>query len=306
MKDVAAIQGLLYPPWVKSEAGWRHSMATIPARARDRFVVACVDDEVIGFAWALLNYHSEEEGSATLRLNVLPAFRGRGIGSALYADAMRHFETLSVSVVRSWVPDEPASSRFAEQRGFERRREMRYSCLDPNDLPPMPEIPEGVTLSDLDTAGIDAVYDWDASCMFDEPRDFEAEMTPKDEWVAMYWNDPDNRRDLGVVAIADGMVVAGTGVEVDGTRSTSGFTGVRPGYRARGLAKLVKSVSLRRVAAAGVTHVYTSNDEANAPMLAVNEWLGYRPASTQIQWRLTVGSSRNTSPPISIGDMSKT
>lgn len=288
MKDVAHIQRLLYPPWVRSEAGWRHSMATMPERARDHFVVARVGEVTVGFAWAFLNYHSEEPGSATLRLNVLPEFRGRGIGSALYADAMRHFESLSVSIIRSWVPDEAASNRFAERHGFERRREMRYSCLDPAVLPPMPRIPEGVTLSDLDTAGIDAVYDWDVSCMFDEPRDFPAEVQPKDEWTTLYWHDPDNRRDLGVVAIADGMVVAGTGVDVDGTRSASGFTGVRPEYRGRGFAKLVKSASLRRVAEAGVTVAYTSNDEANAPMLAVNEWLGYRPVATQIQWRLTL------------------
>ncbi|HZM76009.1 MAG TPA: GNAT family N-acetyltransferase [Candidatus Limnocylindrales bacterium] len=286
MKDVAAIQRLLYPAWVKSEAGWRHNMTTMPERARDRFVVVCVDGKVVGFAWAFLNYQSEEEGSASLRLNVLPDHRGRGIGSALYADASRHFETLSVLVIRSWVPDEPASNRFAQRHGFERRREMRYSSLDPRDLPPMPEIPEGVTLSDWDTGGIDAIYDWDVSCMFDEPSDFPAaEATPKDEWIRQYWLDPDHRRDLGVVAMADGMVVAGTAVEADGTRSVSGFTGVRPGYRGRGLAKLVKSASLRRVAAAGITQVYTSNDGANAAMLAVNEWLGYRPVSVQIQWR---------------------
>lgn len=285
LKDVAAIQRSLYSPWVMSEAGWRHRMATMPARARDRFVVACVDDVVVGFAWAFLNYHSEETGSATLRLNVLPDHRGKGIGSALYADAMRHFEMLAVSVIRSWVPDNPESNRFAEHRGFERRREMRYSSLDPRVLPPMPEIPDGVTLSDLDSAGIDAVYDWDVSCMSDEPRDFPAEITPKDEWISLYWNDPDHRRDLGVVALADGMVVAGTGVDADGAGSSSGFTGVRPAYRGRGLAKLVKSASLRRVAAAGITVAYTANDEANGPMLAVNEWLGYRPVSSQFQWR---------------------
>jgi predicted GNAT family acetyltransferase len=189
-------------------------MATMPSRARDRFVVACVGDVVAGFAWSFLNYHSQEESSATLRLNVRPEFRGRGIGSALYADAMRHLESLSATIIRSWAPDEPASSRFAERHRFERRRAMRYSSLDPRALPPMPEIPDGVTLSDLDSAGIDAVYDWDISCTADEPSDFPAEIQPKQEWTSLYWQDPDHRRDLGVAAIADGIVVAGTGVHV--------------------------------------------------------------------------------------------
>ena len=37
----------------------------------------------------------------------------------------------------------------------------------------------------------------------------------------------------------------------------------------------------RRAAAAGITAAYTSNDAVNAPMLAVNTWLGYQPTATE-------------------------
>ena len=47
-------------------------------------------------------------------------------------------------------------------------------------------------------------------------------------------------------------------------------------FRGRGLAKLMKSVQLRRAAAKGVTAAYTCNDYSNAPMLAINNWLGYK------------------------------
>jgi GNAT superfamily N-acetyltransferase len=85
------------------------------------------------------------------------------------------------------------------------------------------------------------------------------------------------------MAIVDGVAVAGTFVEADLAtgRSWSGFTGVLREHRGRGLAKLVKSVSLRRAVATGITAAYTSNDGENAPMLAVNTWLGYQITAAQ-------------------------
>jgi hypothetical protein len=43
---------------------------------------------------------------------------------------------------------------------------------------------------------------------------------------------------------------------------------------------VVKSAALTRAREAGFSTAYTGNDAANAPMLAVNEWLGYRASST--------------------------
>ena len=40
-------------------------------------------------------------------------------------------------------------------------------------------------------------------------------------------------------------------------------------------------VALRRAAAAGIVGAFTSNDDENGPMLAVNNWLGYRRGETQ-------------------------
>jgi hypothetical protein len=69
--------------------------------------------------------------------------------------------------------------------------------------------------------------------------------------------------------------------------------------RGRGLAKLAKSVAPHRARDAGLTRAYTSNDEVNAPMLAVNGWLGYRPVGAEVScvkqfWRVFV---RGADPP---------
>ncbi|MCP2329403.1 hypothetical protein HDA40_007910 [Hamadaea flava] len=48
-----------------------------------------------------------------------------------------------------------------------------------------------------------------------------------------------------------------------------------------GLAKIAKSVGLRKAAELGIADAYTTNDEVNEPMLVFNVWLGYKPCAQQ-------------------------
>jgi RimJ/RimL family protein N-acetyltransferase len=58
-------------------------------------------------------------------------------------------------------------------------------------------------------------------------------------------------------------------------------TGTRRAYRGRGLAKIAKSTAFRAARDAGFTAGFTGNDEVNKPMLAINDWLGYRPIGSE-------------------------
>lgn len=297
MKDVAAIQRSVYPAWVRSADGWRHQLLTAPERIRQLFLVAAVGGpggQVAGWALAATNPDSPEAGDAILRLAVAPGRQGQGIGTTLYLAAERHLRDISAATVRIWIPDEPKSISFATHRGYDRRRAMVYSRCDPATLPPMPPVPQGITLTGLGSAGPEVVYEWDMACAADEPRDGAFTPMAYREWKSLHWEAPDHRADLGVAALEGGTVVAATAVEVDGARSVSGFTGVLPGHRGRGLAKLVKSASLRRVAEAGITEAFTSNDAENAPMLAVNDWLGYRPFTKALLYVSNTGPAHSS------------
>ena len=60
-----------------------------------------------------------------------------------------------------------------------------------------------------------------------------------------------------------------------GERAWSDMTGTLPAYRGRGFARLAKQHTLVAAAGAGVTRAMAGNDDANAPMVAVNRSLGY-------------------------------
>jgi GNAT superfamily N-acetyltransferase len=57
----------------------------------------------------------------------------------------------------------------------------------------------------------------------------------------------------------------------------TGFTCSDPEYRGRGIARAVKLQSLAQAVELGIPFVRTDNDSENAPMLHINETLGYDP-----------------------------
>jgi GNAT superfamily N-acetyltransferase len=283
VESIAHIRRSVYPYKVASVEEQRHQFVNLPDRARAQTFVAEADGKVAGFSRTMLQYSAATDDEGSMRVDVLAEFRRHGIGTALLAAAEDHLATIGARVSRAWGPDDEATHAFAAKHGYEAARAMRFSGLDPRQLPPMPPVPEGVELVTVGEAGIEAVYDFDRVACLDEPSDVTPEILPLDQWVSLYWKAPDHQLDMGIMAVADGVCIAGTFVEADVAthRSWSGFTGTLPEYRGRGLSKLVKSESLRRAAAAGITAAYTSNDAVNAPMLAVNTWLGYRPTATE-------------------------
>jgi RimJ/RimL family protein N-acetyltransferase len=81
------------------------------------------------------------------------------------------------------------------------------------------------------------------------------------------------------VALADGQW-AGVAVlrPIPQTNSFYTFyTGVDRAHRGRGVATALKRATIRYALGAGAAYLSTSNDSANAPMLAVNRRFGFRP-----------------------------
>ena len=55
------------------------------------------------------------------------------------------------------------------------------------------------------------------------------------------------------------------------------FTAVERAYRKRNIALALKLLTLDYAKRHGVSHIRTDNDSTNAPMLAINRTLGYKP-----------------------------
>jgi RimJ/RimL family protein N-acetyltransferase len=88
---------------------------------------------------------------------------------------------------------------------------------------------------------------------------------------------PDRPPDRFWIALAGDRPVALTYLKFPPVRGTvwTGYTCTHPDFRGRGIARAVKLQSLAQAHELGVPFVRTDNDSENAPMLHINERLGY-------------------------------
>ncbi len=261
-------------------------MRESPAAQRLRLYVAELDGVVAGAAKAGVAWDSSLPGRGHLHVYVDPARRGRGLGAAVLAVAEEYLRSVGVDTVHSSVNDDAVSRRFAERRGYRLSRQSRFlgRKLD-ESLPPIPALPAGVELRSAAEYEDDPrpFYAADVEASLDEPGDLPADAMSYEGWLAAVWNRPDLDRGLTIATVVDGTIAAFSAAQTDGRgRYWSAMTGTLRGYRGRGLAKLAKTASLHRARDAGYSEAFTSNDDDNAPMIAINSWLGYE--LTAVEW----------------------
>lgn len=273
----ASIRALAAPHLVLTAAGMRARL-TEPQTAGSW--VALAGDEPVGFALLRRPYG----GVSRVSLMVAPEHRRSGHGGSLLGAV----EASSAGATGGVAEDEDGVA-FATSRGCVLGRTHRFAGVDPRTCPAPPTPAAGTSVVRLAEAGPHAVWVLSQATGRDDPSGMWADQS-FDIWRGEDWDFPDHAADLGAGALVDGELVAYTHVfaDRDRGRSWSAMTGVLPTQRGRGLARLVKAWSMRWAAAAGITQASTANDAGNAPMLAVNDWLGYRQTATAVSVRRPV------------------
>ncbi|MGZ0147562.1 GNAT family N-acetyltransferase [Kribbella sp. WER1] len=246
----------------------------VPGRAT---YVALDGGELVGWATTGLIAGSDPL-DGQLRLLVRPEHRRRGIGTQLLEATHANLRAAGATSARVFA--DPASVEWAARFGYRQTRQVHYAGIDPRKVAEHPEPPSAVQLVALTDVRPEDLYAADVVAQRTKPGDAKISARPYDEWLAAVWQSADTVLDLSVAATYRDQIVAFTMGLGDHTMIWSKMTSTLPEYRGRGLAKLVKATALRRAAGAGVRGAYTANYDGNAPMLAVNDWLGYHRIAT--------------------------
>ena len=274
----------VWPRVVGSVAGWVHSVRAEPEEARRRYWAAEESGRVVGWATAYVDYESAERPGG-FRISVLEEQRGRGVGGGLYERCAQHLVTAGVSRVETVSDDADASASFVRSLGFRHKSTTTVSGVEPAAVVPG-TAPAGIELLPLAALDPQLVFALDAETSVDIPNE-ENDDFRFEQWYADYWTHPDLDLERSVAAVADGVPVSFSLLQASGERGMSGMTGTLRSHRGRGLAELVKRATLVNAAARGISLAFTHNDATNAPMLRVNEKLGYRPVGSLLGWERT-------------------
>lgn len=284
--DIAAAARLLndvHPTRVITEAGFRHRLLGSPPEARRAWWAGRDGDTLVAWASAGVD-HETSARSGYVSVSVLPSHRSRSIGTTLLERALAHLE--DSSRIRSSADE--AGRSFAERHGFRHTHTSRISGVDPRTVDTGELDSARTQIASLREVGPEQTFTVDAESVLDEPGDDAIDAVEYEQWVRDYWDNPGLDFDVGRAAVVDGKAVAVTYVMVDpeSRRAFSAYTGTLRAYRGRGLARLAKLGVMRRLAELEVTLALTENDETNAPMLAINQRLGYRPIESRYSYVL--------------------
>lgn len=246
-----AYVGWIHGPWEKLPD--RHCEVEVWL---DRDVL---DHQLLKTLWSWVGDHAEAEGSGQLL-----AYAAEDEREMLDTLAVLGYERDRIE--RVWELDLKTQGARLVAQAKEARAEMagagiRFVTLaewkDPAKLQKLNEL-TNVTVQDVPHTVpiIEEAY-----------KDFERRM-----------HAPDRRHDRFWIACSEDRPVAYTYLKFPPVRGSvwTGYTCTHPEYRGRGIARAVKLQSLGQAVALGVPFVHTDNDSENAPMLHINETLGYR------------------------------
>jgi GNAT superfamily N-acetyltransferase len=279
-----------WPTTVVNVSALVHRVRTVPQRSLPRVFVAEVDERVVGWSQSRLeNFFSNDTDTGFIAVQVRADHRGNGIGARLYEQALEHADEIGAVRLLSMFYENEAGVRFANARDFVEERGEQESVLDPRRVRDEP--PADVDLRPVADVDPHLVHAVDEAATRDMPASEELEAIPYEEWVAHVLDHPLFTADGSFVAMADGVAAAVSLLLADPAtgRATNMFTGTLREYRGLGLARAAKLVSIRWAAANGVTSMVTTNDETNAPMLAINRRLGFVPSGRRVEYVKELG-----------------
>ena len=241
------------------------------ATSETRYVVAELDGELAGSGLA----GRSSFDYAGLHPRVLPAMRRRGVGTAVLRVLAEHAVATGFSEAGAEADDE-GSLAFAQCFGF-REVDRQVEQVRSIDDEPAPDIPPGlriVTVADRPELWAVAYDPFALEGLADMATDRPV-VVSREQWERDWLAWPE-----AMFLALDGEEIVGcAGLERDDDRpdrAEHAFTAVARPWRRRGLATMLKRMTLAFAAQNGIREVYTWTQTGNADMRALNERLGYR------------------------------
>ena len=251
----------------------RNNLAGNPAL---QYVVAHIGVSPVGCGFVDVSH----EPAARAHVLVVPSARGRGVGTALLTAVAEHARANGRVQLEGQIRAiDGGSLDFFTRRGFQRiggeeALALELAAADAAEPEPLPGGVQIVSRADRPDV---------TEGMYGVAREAEPDIPgggpvrPFDVWRSTEIERPSLRPDLTFVAVAGDEVVGYAILDDLRGELWHRLTGVKRGWRNRGVATALKQAQIRAAKEAGYSRLLTTNEERNEPMRSINARLGYRP-----------------------------
>lgn len=258
------------------------------------------DGKIVGLAYYMQWADMYDPLGFHISVQVHPDHQQKGIGTELYATLADKLLAHNPLVFKSSIFDgDVGAKEFSAKYGFlEYSRRTQSSCdltnFNPDDhnamLAKLAEAGyEFSVLADItDEETLREIYDLQWTLELDVPIDETLIKRSYKQWHKDTFDSPSSLSQASLVAKKDGKYAGLTITnKLSDTHAYCEFTGTRSKFRREGIATALKICAMHESKKLGYTIISTTNDDNNAPMLALNVKLGFVPKPARIQIQKT-------------------
>jgi len=287
-----------YPNSVEEVRYW-DSLFDSPKYHYKRY--ACLDQssgKILGFGrvnHAMWNFHQQKFSVGVM---VDPAHQGKGIGAMIYTDLAEKLKALHA--VTAWAEvkeDMPRWIAFANNRGFSEKRRAWESRLNPSevDVSRLQKYADEASRSGIRIANLEErraespdtlrkLYELVQETMTDVPMPVPYTRVSYEQWESTEMKNPSMIPEAYFIASDGSRFVGLTSLfrlDKEPRSLFQALTSVTRDRRGRGIAMALKLKGIEYARKNNYDRIKTMNDSDNAPMLAVNNKLGFK---RQVGW----------------------
>ncbi len=288
--EIAKLENIVFPGVEKSVESMKFRDENKPEKCKHKRFVAELHDEIIGHGLYSQWERSYRPRKFYVHETIHPDFQGRGYGKRFYRHLLRELEEHNpIKLECKTKEGKDRAIRFIKDRDFEettRRWELELNVEDFNfeEYVELKEKldDEGIELTSLGEMGVDEqtsrrVYELYEEVWEDFPMPDEHTGMEYDRWVE-FFDSPSFFPEGYIIAVkGDEFIGLCTNWDKEGQDAIyTGLTGVKSGYRGRGIATALKVKGIEVASEKGISKVTTENDTSNEVILHINQKLGFK------------------------------
>lgn len=286
-----AIGNVVYSEYIDTVEEWQLADKNRDAQLCHQRFLAEVDGQVVGLGSHGQNSWMYDPQKFRVNVMVLPEFRQRGLGSALYERVLQNLAQYNPILLRSRVREDfSAGMAFIAKQGYVEEERDWESRLYPAGFDHTPYagkeekvLAQGIEITTLahlmqtDPEHARKLYDLDWDSSQDQPAPEPLTQPSFEVYCKDTFEDPNFVPEAFWVAVANGHYVGVSNLYKSANPKEwyVGYTGVASTHRRRGIALALKLRTVKFAQEKGNVTLKTWNNSLNQPMLAINNRLGF-------------------------------